>query len=192
MASKPRRHGEKCIIEYENRVGTIASMSLFSYEENGQRDNIKPSRWEIKMMTTKKKPGNPYLFRMIPWALFPNAVGFLFSVMFGDNLAVCRMSQLLTFFLWLLLLRGLRKRSQISGQDFIKSQILSLVIALLVNEILVFMPLEIIAAGRSISWDFPFAELATFAGSKFPLIALWLATFIVDLFFVDFHVKSLQ
>ena len=192
MASKPRRHGEKCIIEYENETGTIASMSLFSYEENGQRDNIKPCRWEIKMMTTKKKSGNPYLFRMIPWALFPNAVGFLLSVVFGDNLAVCRMSQLLTFFLWLLLLRGLRKRSQISGQDFIKSQILSLFIALLVNEILVFLPLEIIAAGRSVSWDFPFVELATFAGSKFPLIALWLATFIVDLFFVDFHVKPLQ
>ena len=48
------------------------------------------------MMTTKKKPGNPYLFRMIPWALFPNAVGFLFSFMFGDDLVVCRMSQLLT------------------------------------------------------------------------------------------------
>lgn len=173
-------------------TGTIASMSLFSYEENGQRDNIKLCRWEIKMMTTKKKSGNPYLFRMIPWALFPNAVGFLFSVMFGDNLVVCRMSQLLTFFLWLLLLCGLRKRSQISGQDFIKSQILSLFITLLVNEILVFMPLEIIAAGRSISWDFPFVELVTFAGSKFPLIALWLATFIVDLFFVDFHVKPLQ
>ena len=185
-------------------------MSLFPYEgikgiykindyglkggtgKNKQRDNAELCRWEIKMMTTKKKPGNPYLFRMIPWALFPNAVGFLFSVMFGDNLAVCRMSQLLTFFLWLLLLRGLRKRSQISGQDFIRSQIVSLVIALLVNEILVFMPLEIIAAGRSVSWDFPFVEIATFAGSKFPLIALWLATFIVDLFFVDFHVKSLQ
>ena len=143
-------------------------------------------------MMAKRNLGNPYLFRMIPWALFPNAVGFLFSVMFGDDLVVCRMSQLLTFFLWLLLLRGLRKRSQISGQDFIKSQFLSLVIALLVNEILVFMPLEIIAAGRSVSWDFPFVELATFAGSKFPLIALWLATFIVDLFFVDFRVKSLQ
>lgn len=167
-------------------------MSLFSYEENGQRDNIKPSRWEIKMMTTKKKPGNPYLFRMIPWALFPNAVGFLFSVMFGDNLAVCRMSQLLTFFLWLLLLRGLRKRSQISGQDFIKSQILSLVIALLVNELLVFMPLEIIDAGRSVSWDFPFAKLAPIAGSKLPLIVVWFATFIVDLFSIDSHVKSLQ
>lgn len=74
-------------------------MSLFPYEENGQRDNIKPCRWEIKMMTTKKKTGNPYLFRMIPWALFPNAVGFLFSFMFGDDLVVCRMSQLLSFFL---------------------------------------------------------------------------------------------
>ena len=144
------------------------------------------------MMTTKKKSGNPFLFRMIPWALFPNAVGFLFSFMFGDNLAVCRMSQLLTFFLWLLLLRGLRRRSQISGRDFLRSQIISLVIALLVNEILAFMPLEIIAAGRSISWDFPFVELATFAGSKFPLAILWLATLIVDLYFVDFQVKSLQ
>lgn len=144
------------------------------------------------MMTLKRKLGNPFLFRILPWALFPNAVGFLFSFMFGDNLAVCRMSQLLTFFLWLLLLRGLRKRSQMTGRDFLKSQIASLVIALLVNEILVFLPLEIIAAGRSVSWDFPFVELATFAGSKFPLIALWLATFIVDLFFVDFHVKPLQ
>ena len=167
-------------------------MSLFSYEENGQRDNIKPSRWEIKMMTTKKKPGNPYLFRMIPWALFPNAVGFLFSFMFGGDLVTCRMSQLLTFFLWFLLLHGLRKRSQITGRDFIRSQIVSLVMALLINEILIFMPLEIIDAGRNISWDFPFVDLATFAGSKFPLIALWLATFTVDLFFVDFRVKSLQ
>lgn len=144
------------------------------------------------MMMAKRNLGNPYLFRMIPWALFPNAVGFLFSVMFGDNLAVCRMSQLLTIFLWLLLLRGLRKRSQITGRDFIRSQIVSLVIALLVNEILVLLPLEIIDAGRSVSWDFPFVDLATFAGSKFPLIALWLATLIVDLFFVDFRVKSLQ
>lgn len=144
------------------------------------------------MMIAKRKTSNPYLFRMIPWALFPNAVGFLFSFMFGDNLAVCRMSQLLTFFLWLLLLRGLRKRSQMTGRDFLKSQIASLVIALLLNEILFFLPSEIIAAGRSISWDFPFVELATFASSKFPLIALWLATFIVDLYFVDFHVKSLQ
>lgn len=144
------------------------------------------------MMMAKRNLGNPYLFRMIPWALFPNAVGFLFSVMFGDNLAVCRMSQLLTIFLWLLLLHGLRKRSQITGRDFIRSQIVSLVIALLVNEILVLLPLEIIDAGRSVSWDFPFVDLATFAGSKFPLIALWLATFIVDLFFVDFRVKSLQ
>lgn len=76
--------------------------------------------------------------------------------------------------------------------DFIRSQIVSLVIALLVNEILVLLPLEIIDAGRSVSWDFPFVDLATFAGSKFPLIALWLATLIVDLFFVDFRVKSLQ
>lgn len=167
-------------------------MSLFPCKENGQRDNIKLCRWEIKMMMTKKKTGNPFLFRLIPWALFPNAVGFLFSFMFGDNLVVCRVSQLLTFFLWLLLLRGLRKRSQISGRDFLRSQIISLVIALLVNEILVFMPLEIIAAGRSISWDFPFVKLATFAGSKFPLAILWLATLIVDLYFVDFHVKSLQ
>ena len=144
------------------------------------------------MMIAKRKTSNPYLFRMIPWALFPNAVGFLFSFMFGDNLAVCRMSQLLTFFLWLLLLRGLRKRSQMTGRDFLKSQIASLVIALLLNEILVFLPSEIIAAGRSISWDFPFVALAPIAGSKFPLIALWLATFIVDLYFVDFHVKSLQ
>ena len=144
------------------------------------------------MMMAKRNLGNPYLFRMIPWALFPNAVGFLFSVMFGDNLAVCRMSQLLTIFLWLLLLHGLRERSQITGRDFIRSQIESLVIALFVNEILVLLPLEIIAAGRSVSWDFPFVELATFAGSKFPLIALWLATFIVDLYFVDFHVKPLQ
>ena len=144
------------------------------------------------MMMAKRNLGNPYLFRMIPRALFPNAVGFLFSVMFGDNLAVCRMSQLLTIFLWLLLLRGLRKRSQITGRDFIRSQIVSLVIALLVNEILVLLPLEIIDAGRSVSWDFPFVDLATFAGSKFPLIALWLATLIVDLFFVDFRVKSLQ
>ena len=138
------------------------------------------------MMTTKKKTGNPFLFRILPWALFPNAVGFLFSFMFGDNLVVCRMSQLLTFFLWLLLLRGLRKRSQITGRDFIRSQIVSLVMALLVNEILVFMPFEIIDAGRNISWDFPFGELAPIAGSKLPLIALWLATFIVDLYFVDF------
>lgn len=144
------------------------------------------------MMMAKRNLGNPYLFRMIPWALFPNAVGFLFSVMFGDDLVVCRMSQLLTIFLWLLLLRGLRKRSQITGRDFIRSQIVSLVIALLVNEILVLLPLEIIDAGRSVSWDFPFVDLATFAGSKFPLIALWLATLIVDLFFVDFRVKSLQ
>ena len=140
----------------------------------------------------KRNLGNTYLFRMIPWALFPNAVGFLFSVMFGDDLVVCRMSQLLTIFLWLLLLRGLRERSQITGRDFIRSQIVSLVIALFINEILIFMPLEIIDAGRSVSWDFPFVDLATFAGSKFPLIALWLATFIVDLFFVDFRVKSLQ
>ena len=144
------------------------------------------------MMKAKRNLGNPYLFRMIPWALFPNAVGFLFSVMFGGDLVVCRMSQLLTFFLWLLLLHGLRKRSQITGRDFIRSQIVSLVIALFVNEILVLLPLEIIDAGRSVSWDFPFVDLATFAGSKFPLIALWLATFIVDLFFVDFRVKSLQ
>ena len=144
------------------------------------------------MMMAKRNLGNTYLFRMIPWALFPNAVGFLFSVMFGDDLVVCRMSQLLTIFLWLLLLRGLSKRSQITGRDFIRSQIVSLVIALLVNEILVLLPLEIIDAGRSVSWDFPFVDLATFAGSKFPLIALWLATFIVDLFFVDFRVKSLQ
>ena len=144
------------------------------------------------MMMAKRNLGNTYLFRMIPWALFPNAVGFLFSVMFGDDLVVCRMSQLLTIFLWLLLLRGLRKRSQITGRDFIRSQIVSLVIALLVNEILVLVPLEIIDAGRSVSWDFPFVDLATFAGSKFPLIALWLATLIVDLFFVDFRVKSLQ
>ncbi|WP_215507848.1 hypothetical protein [Peptoniphilus sp. EMRHCC_23] len=144
------------------------------------------------MMMAKRNLGNTYLFRMIPWALFPNAVGFLFSVMFGDDLVVCRMSQLLTIFLWLLLLRGLRKRSQITGRDFIRSQIVSLVIALLVNEILVLLPLEIIDAGRSVSWDFPFVDLATFAGSKFPLIALWLATLIVDLFFVDFRVKSLQ
>ena len=139
-----------------------------------------------------RKLGNPFVFRILPWALFPNAVAFLFDFMFGDDIVVCRVGQILTFFLWLLLLRGLRKRSQISGQDFIRSQIVSLVIALLVNEILVFMPLEIIAAGRSVSWDFPFVELATFAGSKFPLIALWLATFIVDLYFVDFHVKPLQ
>lgn len=144
------------------------------------------------MMTLKRKLGNPFLFRILPWALFPNAVGFLFSFMFGDNLAVCRMSQLLTFFLWLLLLRGLRKRSQMTGRDFLKSQIASLVIALIVNEVLVFMPLEIIDAGRHVSWDFPFVALAPIAGSKLPLIALWLATLIVDLFFVDFHVKSLQ
>lgn len=144
------------------------------------------------MMMAKRNLGNPYLFRMIPWALFPNVVGFLFSFMFGDDLVVCRTSQLLTFFLWLLLLHGLRKRSQITGRDFIRSQIVSLVIALFVNEILVLLPLEIIDAGRSVSWDFPFVDLATFAGSKFPLIALWLATFIVDLFFVDFRVKSLQ
>ena len=143
-------------------------------------------------MLFMRKLSNPFVFRILPWALFPNAVAFLFDFMFGDDIVVCRVGQILTFFLWLLLLRGLRKRSQISGQDFIKSQFLSLVIALLVNEILVFMPLEIIAAGRSVSWDFPFVELATFAGSKFPLIALWLATFIVDLFFVDFHVKPLQ
>ena len=112
--------------------------------------------------------------------------------MFGDNLVVCRVSQLITFFLWLLLLRGLRKRSQISGRDFLRSQIISLVIALLVNEILAFMPLEIIVAGRSISWDFPFAKLAPIAGSKLPLIAVWFATFIVDLFSIDSHVKSSQ
>ena len=143
-------------------------------------------------MLFMRKLSNPFVFRILPWALFPNAVAFLFDFMFGDDIVVCRVGQILTFFLWLLLLRGLRKRSQISGQDFIRSQIVSLVIALLVNEILVFMPLEIIAAGRSVSWDFPFVELATFAGSKFPLIALWLATFIVDLYFVDFHVKPLQ
>lgn len=144
------------------------------------------------MMIAKRKTSNPYLFRMIPWALFPNAVGFLFSFMFGDNLAVCRMSQLLTFFLWLLLLRGLRKRSQMTGRDFLKSQIASLVIALIVNEVLFFLPLEIIDAGRHVSWDFPFVALAPVAGSKLPLMAAWLATFIVDLYFVDFHVKSLQ
>lgn len=143
-------------------------------------------------MTTKKKTGNPFLFRILPWALFPNAVGFLFSFMFGDNLVVCRVSQLLTFFLWLLLLRGLRKRSQITERDFLRSQIVSLVIALLVNELLVFMPLEIIGAGRSISWDVPFVNLAPIAGSKLPLIAVWFATFIVDLFSIDSHVKSLQ
>ena len=143
-------------------------------------------------MLFMRKLSNPFVFRILPWALFPNAVAFLFDFMFGDDIVVCRVGQILTFFLWLVLLRGLRKRSQITERDFLRSQIVSLVIALLVNEIFVFMPLEIIAAGRSISWDFPFAELATFAGSKFPLIALWLATFIVDLFFVDFHVKSLQ
>ena len=139
-----------------------------------------------------RKLGNPFVFRILPWALFPNAVGFLFSVMFGDNLAVCRMSQLLTIFLWLLLLCGLRKRSQMTERDFLRSQIVSLVIALLINELLVFMPLEIIDAGRSVSWDFPFANLAPIAGSKLPLIAIWFATFIVDLFSIDSHVKSLQ
>ena len=143
-------------------------------------------------MLFMRKLSNPFVFRILPWALFPNAVGFLFSFMFGDNLAVCRMSQLLTFFLWLLLLRGLRKRSQITEWDFLKSQIVSLVIALLVNELLVFMPLEIIDAGRSVSWDFPFANHAPIAGSKLPLIAVWFATFIVDLFSIDSHVKSLQ
>lgn len=112
--------------------------------------------------------------------------------MFGDDIVVCRVGQILTFFLWFLLLRGLRKRSQITERDFLRSQIVSLVIALLVNELLVFMPLEIIDAGRSVSWDVPFANLAPIAGSKLPLIAVWFATFIVDLFSIDSHVKSSQ
>ena len=143
-------------------------------------------------MLFMRKLGNPFVFRILPWALFPNAVAFLFNFMFGDDLVVCRVSQLLTFFLWLLLLRGLKKRSQITERDFLRSQIVSLVIALLVNEVLVIMPLEIIDAGRSISWDVPFVNLAPIAGSKLPLIAVWFATFIVDLFSIDSHVKSLQ
>ena len=143
-------------------------------------------------MLFMRKLGNPFVFRILPWALFPNAVAFLFDFMFGDDIVVCRVGQLLTFFLWLLLLRGLRKRSQMTERDFLKSQIVSLVIALLVNELLVFMPLEIIDAGRSISWDVPFVKLAPIAGSKLPLIAVWFATFIVDLFSIDSHVKSLQ
>ena len=143
-------------------------------------------------MLFMRKLGNPFVFRILPWALFPNAVAFLFDFMFGDDIVVCRVGQILTFFLWLLLLRGLRKRSQITERDFLRSQIVSLVIALLVNELLVFMPLEIISAGRSISWDVPFVKLAPIAGSKLPLIAVWFATFIVDLFSIDSHVKSLQ
>ncbi len=96
---------------------------------------------------------------------------------------VCRVSQIVNLFLWIMVLRQLKIHSQIRRRHVLGLQVLSLVIALFVNGILVSMPLEIIHAGRSILWDFPFGDLAPIVGSTFVLNFFWCVTLLFDLFF---------